>query len=160
MRATYRLRRIGGFMLAAAWTAWTGAAAAHPVYRDVERKLMAMPVPADLDVARVRSGQRFRIAYAPVPAGDVPLNRLHAWDVVVTDLDGRAVEDAQLWLRGGMPQHVHGLGSAPAIAPLGHGRFRVDGLRFHMPGWWRIEMIVKAGEQEESVFFDLMLGAH
>ncbi|MDH4095985.1 MAG: FixH family protein [Betaproteobacteria bacterium] len=35
-----------------------------------------------------------------------------------------------------MPDHRHGMNYRPSIAPLGDGRYRADGLLFHMPGRW------------------------
>ena len=35
-----------------------------------------------------------------------------------------------------MPEHRHGMNYAPAVKALGPGRWRVEGLLFHMPGKW------------------------
>ena len=35
-----------------------------------------------------------------------------------------------------MPEHRHGMNYAPSLKPLGPGRWRAEGLMFHMPGRW------------------------
>ena len=36
-----------------------------------------------------------------------------------------------------MPAHRHGMNYRASVEPLGAGRYRADGLMFHMPGRWR-----------------------
>ena len=47
-----------------------------------------------------------------------------------------------------MPAHQHGMKYTPTIVDLGDGMFRVDGMLFHMPGVWEIQVDVV---QETSV---------
>jgi cytochrome c peroxidase len=37
-----------------------------------------------------------------------------------------------------MPEHRHGMNYAPSVAKLGPGRWRAEGLMFHMPGKWEL----------------------
>jgi hypothetical protein len=37
-----------------------------------------------------------------------------------------------------MPQHGHGMNVAPTVKRTGEGTFRVDGMLFHMPGYWEL----------------------
>ena len=37
-----------------------------------------------------------------------------------------------------MPQHGHGMNVAPTVKRTGDGAFRVDGMLFHMPGYWEL----------------------
>lgn len=39
-----------------------------------------------------------------------------------------------------MPAHRHGMNYRPSITPLGEGRWRADGLMFHMSGAWELRM--------------------
>ncbi len=39
-----------------------------------------------------------------------------------------------------MPAHQHGMNYTPTVINLGEGAFRVDGMLFHMPGVWEIQM--------------------
>ena len=56
-----------------------------------------------------------------------------------------------------MPQHNHGLPTAPEVTRyLGEGRYLVEGLRFHMPGWWELRLDISVGDARDSVTFNLM----
>ena len=43
-----------------------------------------------------------------------------------------------------MPEHRHGMNYRPSVKRLGDGRWRVEGLMFHMPGRWLLRMHVQA----------------
>jgi hypothetical protein len=44
-----------------------------------------------------------------------------------------------------MPEHRHGMNYRPSVTRLGDGRWRVEGLMFHMPGRWELRLDVQAG---------------
>ena len=44
-----------------------------------------------------------------------------------------------------MPDHKHGMNYATTIKANGNGRYRVDGLLFHMPGNWEVAFDVRSG---------------
>jgi hypothetical protein len=52
--------------------------------------------------------------------------------------DGVIVEDVSVFAI--MPAHQHGMNYSPSVVDLGEGVFRVDGMLFHMPGEWEIQM--------------------
>jgi hypothetical protein len=56
-----------------------------------------------------------------------------------------------------MPDHKHGMNYRPTIVPGGEGRYRVDGLVFHMPGHWELSIDVRAGEESERLTHDFIL---
>jgi hypothetical protein len=39
-----------------------------------------------------------------------------------------------------MPAHRHGMNYRPSLQPLGDGRWRVEGLMFHMSGAWELRL--------------------
>lgn len=43
-----------------------------------------------------------------------------------------------------MPEHRHGMNYKPAVKPLGGGRYRAEGLLFHMPGRWEFLFELRA----------------
>jgi len=47
-----------------------------------------------------------------------------------------------------MPEHRHGMNYRPTLQPLGGGRWRVEGLLWHMPGRW--ELVLEAGLDEQK----------
>ena len=57
-----------------------------------------------------------------------------------------------------MPIHDHGLPTAPRVtAELGNGDYRLEGVRFQMPGRWVVELAIDAAPGTDSVAFDLNL---
>lgn len=56
-----------------------------------------------------------------------------------------------------MPEHRHGMNYRAAIAAKGEGRFRAEGLLFHMPGRWEITFDVGGGAESERLSHDILL---
>jgi hypothetical protein len=56
-----------------------------------------------------------------------------------------------------MPEHRHGMNYRPTIVAGVDGRYRVDGLVFHMPGRWELSIDVRAGEESERLTHDFIL---
>ena len=56
-----------------------------------------------------------------------------------------------------MPEHKHGMYYRPTIEAGAEGRYRVDGLVFHMPGRWELSLDVRAGEESERLTHDFIL---
>jgi hypothetical protein len=56
-----------------------------------------------------------------------------------------------------MPAHGHGMNYRPTITALDDGRYRADGLMFHMPGRWELSFVVREGGASEHItyMFDL-----
>ena len=44
-----------------------------------------------------------------------------------------------------MPAHRHGMNYKPTVVPLGGGRYRAEGLLFHMAGEWELVFVLRAG---------------
>ncbi|MAF64565.1 MAG: hypothetical protein CMJ84_02745 [Planctomycetes bacterium] len=79
------------------------------------------------------------LTYASEPAV-VPLNEVFAVEVsVFTDEKRREPAVAvELAFDARMPQHGHGMRREPRVQRLGDGRFRVEGVLLHMPGYWEL----------------------
>ena len=57
-----------------------------------------------------------------------------------------------------MPEHRHGMNYRPSLAALGGGRWRAEGLMFHMPGRWQLRFdVVDAGGGSASLLDDVTL---
>jgi hypothetical protein len=56
-----------------------------------------------------------------------------------------------------MPDHRHGMNYRPTIVPGEDGRYRVEGLLFHMPGRWELIFDVRAGEESERLTHEVLL---
>jgi hypothetical protein len=103
--------------------------------------------PAGAREERVGEAGLYRVAIAP-EGGAIPLGAMHAWVVEVATAAGEAFVPTRLAFDAGMPQHGHGLPTAPRVTrALGDGRFRVEGVKFHMGGDWtvRVEVVGPAG---------------
>ena len=47
-----------------------------------------------------------------------------------------------------MPDHRHGMNYRPSLTPLGPGRWRAEGLLWHMSGRWELRMDLKHAGQD------------
>jgi hypothetical protein len=56
-----------------------------------------------------------------------------------------------------MPDHRHGMNYRPSIVAGTDGRYRAEGLVFHMPGRWELSIDVRAGEETERLSHDIIL---
>lgn len=101
-------------------------------------------------------------AGAPLAAGPVQLTwraepapaigRGFALHLVVCPADARLVRvDAT------MPDHRHGMNYRPSVHALGEGRWRADGLLWHMGGRWELRFDVEAGGVRHSLRQDVQL---
>ena len=135
------------------------AALAVAVIAAVVTVMMRMAPSADLVLARDRSTARglYRVSIAP-EAATFDRATLHSWIARVRTADDVPVEGATISIDGGMPQHGHGLPTAPAVtASLGDGRYRIEGVRFNMGGWWEFKLAIQAAAGQDDVTFNLDL---
>lgn len=77
------------------------------------------------------------------------------FDVTLTDTSGQAISDATISLDLTMPQMPMPLNQLN-MELTSDGKYHATG-RFTMGGWWRIEVIITRGDQQQSVFFDIIL---
>jgi len=98
-----------------------------------------------------------RVTYT-TPPGLPDINRMHSWILHVESADGVAIENATIDVTGGMPEHDHGLPTHPRVTEeLGGGDYRLDGVRFHMRGYWEIEVAVTTEDGTSVVVIPLRL---
>lgn len=116
-------------------------------------------VPSNLDYSTTRQSAQgiYQISYTS-DRGAVPVNQMQSWTLHVETADGQPVENATITVNGDMPQHGHGLPTRPQVTRyLGHGNYKVEGLKFHMPGWWVIDFVITAEGQTDQARFNLIL---
>jgi len=78
--------------------------------------------------------------------------------VTLRDADGRAIDEAQISIDGGMPQHGHGLPTRPRVTRnLGDGIYEIEGVRFNMGGWWEFKLAIAGSRGADTV--TLFVGA-
>ena len=92
------------------------------------------------------------------PDGPPQINRMHSWILHVETAAGEPVEGADIEVDGGMPVHNHGLPTRPRVTEeLGGGDYRLDGVRFHMSGYWEMVFSIKSDASEGTVVVSLTL---
>ncbi len=88
----------------------------------------------------------------------ITINRIHSWVLHVETPEGVPVDHADIAVDGGMPAHDHGLPTSPRVTKyLGNGDYLVEGMRFHMNGYWEIVVTVEAGGRPDRVILPLEL---
>ncbi|MGQ3297845.1 hypothetical protein [Reyranella sp.] len=121
---------------------------------------LATPALGDcpLDLGRgtgwvVFSGQ-YLMAFRPDPLR-IEVGEPFALIVNVCTRSGDSAE--LLAVDANMPEHRHGMNYRASIVDRGDGRFRAEGLVFHMPGRWEITFDVRGGEDSERLTHDIIL---
>jgi hypothetical protein len=56
-----------------------------------------------------------------------------------------------------MPAHRHGMNYRARVAPQGDGRYRAEGLLFHMPGKWQFVFDVERPGRTERLTADVLV---
>lgn len=114
--------------------------------------------PADLDYSLSQLSDEGIYKVTLVPSIDpVPVGKMHAWLVEVTDAAGAPVV-ADIVMDGGMPQHGHGLPTVPMVTGKDNdGRHIVGGMRFNMPGWWVLDVQIDGVAGLDTATFNLAL---
>ena len=128
------------------------------VFGLVGASALARPKDLDRSLDRVSDGGTFRVAVRSTRE-PVPLFRVHQWTLRITDPSGRPVSDAAVSIHGGMPDHRHGLPTAPrATSAETAGDYVINGVKFSMPGWWVLKLAVKAPDgRSDTITFNLVL---
>lgn len=113
---------------------------------------------ADAIRARQTSGGSYYVSYTPIP-DPIPLNRVFSLDVRVWRDEAMTTPatDVAVSADAAMPHHHHGMNLVPRAERKGDGAFRVNGMLFHMPGYWEIYVDVrdaqgKRGSEERARF--------
>jgi len=105
-----------------------------------------------------RSSAQGRYVATLEPAGPLRPRQMQTVRVTVRDAEGRAIDDAQISIDGGMPQHGHGLPTRPRVTSnLGDGIYEIEGVRFNMGGWWEFKLAIAGSRGADTVTFNLDL---
>lgn len=88
----------------------------------------------------------------------ININQIHSWVIRIRNPKGVPIDDAKVSVDGGMPEHDHGLPTTPKVTrQLGNGEYLLEGLKFHMHGWWQISFSISISGVKDSVVIDLNL---
>ena len=124
--------------------------------------LVGQSAPADLDISAFQlSNDQNYLAHIEVHnsknreqtnVSQVPLNQMHQWRLLISDLDGVPVSGKNIQVLGHMPGHVHGLPTQPQVTTeLDKGVYLVEGVKFQMQGWWVMQFEFDDSDQENSI---------
>ena len=112
----------------------------------------------DPSLIRVSDQGRFNVQVSS-DANPIPMRRIHTWTIQVADRTGRPVDGAAIQVSGGMPEHGHGLPTQPQVsATETPGRYRINGVRFSMTGWWVLNLAIRTPDgRADTVTFNVTL---
>ena len=99
---------------------------------------------------------RFQLSYDS-QLDPIVINQIHSWTLHLSDAQGEPLSGARFVVDGGMPAHNHGLATAPAVEELGKGEYLLQGLRFHMMGYWELRMTITQAGVSDTVLVTLNL---
>ena len=84
---------------------------------------------------------RYVLVYKP---SDISVGKHFSVDIEVCEKPGSPKVES-LKVDAQMPEHRHGMNYAPTVTAVGPGRWRAEGLMFHMQGSWEFSFEVRAG---------------
>jgi len=114
------------------------------------------PTP-DIQTTKPSAHQLYR-ATVRLNATPIPIQRMQSWTLHLETADGRPIDDATITMTGGMPQHGHGLPTAPRVTRgMGNGDHVVEGVKFNMGGWWVVRFAIRSAAGMDTVTFNLSL---
>ncbi|MFO1311522.1 MAG: FixH family protein [Burkholderiales bacterium] len=103
----------------------------------------------------VVEGKSYTVAYRTAPA-PIAMGEHFALEVVVCPRD-KAQLPRSLRVDAGMPEHKHGMNYRPTVTPRGGGRYRVEGMLFHMSGRWEIAFDLAGAAGTERITSSMVL---
>jgi hypothetical protein len=105
-----------------------------------------------------RSSAEGRYVATLEPARPLRPRQMQTVRVTLRDAEGRAIDEAQISVDGGMPQHGHGLPTRPrATRILREATYEIEGVRFNMGGWWELKLAIAGSRGADTVTFNLDL---
>ena len=115
------------------------------------------PAEADFGLGPRMSENRMYTAML-MPVEPLRVRKMQSVTVVITDAAMHPIDNAQITIDGGMPQHGHGLPTQPRVTSnTGGGVYEIEGVRFNMGGWWEFSLIITTPAGRDVVTFNLSL---
>jgi hypothetical protein len=113
----------------------------------------------EVDLARSRPSVKGVFVATIRPDGPEPsVGPIGTWILALTTPDGTPVTGARIVVGGGMPQHNHGFPTDPqAVATSDPGQYRIEGVKFSMPGLWEMRLAISAGDETDEALFNIKL---
>ena len=116
------------------------------------------PEDIDLSATSSSSGGYFSATYT-LETDCAPLNSIHSWELVLVARDGSPLGGAEIDVSADMPEHLHGMTTTPRAAETATpGQYLIEGMNFHMPGWWVVTLDVSRGGGRDLARFNVLVG--
>jgi hypothetical protein len=152
--STKRTRGQGGFVLVGILIALGALAGGHLL---IMRGGAARPAASEFGLGPRTSGGGLYTATL-IPTERLRPRKLQTVQVAIADAAGEPIQNAQIGIDGGMPQHGHGLPTRPRVTKqVGNGIYEIEGVRFNMGGWWEFTLAINASAGSDTVTFNLSL---
>jgi hypothetical protein len=101
------------------------------------------------------AGAHYTIAYRTAPS-TIPTGAHFAIDFAVCPV-GSAPTPRAVRVDASMPEHRHGMNYKATVTAKGPGRYRAEGLLFHMSGRWEIAFDVVTASATERIASSVVL---
>lgn len=112
---------------------------------------------ADVKEAWLSRSGYYKVSYTS-ELTPVAINKIHRWIFHVEDSAGEPLRNATISITGGMPEHNHGLPTSPRMTEsMGNGDYVLEGMRFHMSGYWELTVTVEADGRRDTVVITLTI---
>jgi len=128
-----------------------------PVYFILSHAVLAQPMAADEIPSQSTVADYYEVRFDS-QSKPIVINQIQSWVMYLQTGDGLCVEGAEITVVGGMPEHNHGLPTAPLVRPGANDcEYLVEGLRFHMAGRWELNFKIKSGDKTDTLTVSLDL---
>ena len=104
---------------------------------------------------KLANGAHYTIAFKTAPA-PIKTSEHFAIDLTVCPL-GKAPMPRTVRIDASMPEHRHGMNYRPTVTAKGAGRYRAEGLLFHMSGRWEIAFDLATANSTERITSPVVL---
>ena len=98
---------------------------------------------------------KYALAFRTQPE-KIEIGQHFAVELALCAKDGAAAPES-VRVDAHMPDHRHGMNYKTTVASTGAGRYRAEGLMFHMPGRWEYIFEVRAAGANERLTKSVML---
>ncbi len=105
--------------------------------------------------AQTIDAKKYVLAYRTQPE-KIVIGQHFVVDLALCARDGATAPDS-VRVDAHMPEHRHGMNYKTTVTSSGKGRYRAEGLMFHMPGRWEYVFEVRAAGATERITASVVL---